>query len=202
MVMTLEVSDTKPFILPTELPTEPQPEEEAEAEPEEPQGETPDGVVKEPMDGLDPEHELSALRNFHKHVIEATKEIEDAKIAASEAGKLVKELRELLEEYVEVHRNIHPQVNAETHPLLFAGTEQDNWRDKPIDLLAVTDKDKEKLYQAGFVTCGEIADWLSKDWVEKKQGCNGKVFQDRLRDAVNKISGVDKMPIITEETAA
>jgi hypothetical protein len=52
--------------------------------------------------------------------------------------------------------------------------------------------DKEKLAEC-FLTCGQVADWLGKDFPDKKPGLSGEKTKDRLRDAINKISGVTKV---------
>ena len=62
------------------------------------------------------------------------------------------------------------------------------WRHEPIDKLDVTAKDREKLAEH-FTTCGSVADWLGKDFPDSKVGLNGEKTKDRLRDAINKISG-------------
>ena len=74
-------------------------------------------------------------------------------------------------------------------PLLQKAEEAANaWRKESIEQLDVTAKDKEKL--AGhFTTCGSVADWLCKEWPDRKPGLNGEKTKERLRDAINKISG-------------
>jgi hypothetical protein len=62
------------------------------------------------------------------------------------------------------------------------------WRELPVENLGVTAKDKEKLAEY-FTTCGSVAEWLGKDFPDKKPGISGEKTKDRLRDAINKISG-------------
>jgi hypothetical protein len=73
-------------------------------------------------------------------------------------------------------------------PLLRKAEEAANaWRSEPVDKLDVTEKDREHLAEH-FVTCGSVADWLCKDFPDKKSGLNGEKTKDRLRDAIEKIS--------------
>ncbi|GHT22395.1 hypothetical protein FACS189419_04880 [Planctomycetales bacterium] len=87
-------------------------------------------------------------------------------------------------------------------PLLQAAERETNaWRELPVDKLDVTAKDKEHLAEH-FFDCGQVADWIGKDFPDKKPGLNGEKTKDRLRDAINKISGVDeKQPVNEPETA-
>jgi hypothetical protein len=62
------------------------------------------------------------------------------------------------------------------------------WRNESVDKLDVTAKDKEKLAEH-FHTCGNVADWLGKDFPSKKPGLNGEKTKERRRDAIEKISG-------------
>jgi len=74
-------------------------------------------------------------------------------------------------------------------PLLRKAEEVANaWRNEPIEQLDVTAKDKERLGEH-FTTCGAVADWLCKEWPDSKAGLNGEKTKERLRDAINKISG-------------
>jgi hypothetical protein len=74
-------------------------------------------------------------------------------------------------------------------PLLQRAEEEENaWKSKPVFELDVTKKDKEKLAEH-FLTCGALADWLGKDVPDKKPGISGEKTKDRLRDAIDKISG-------------
>jgi len=74
-------------------------------------------------------------------------------------------------------------------PLLEKAEEAANaWRVESVEKLDVTEKDKEKLLQH-FAKCGEVADWLCKDFPEKKKGLDGEATKERLRNAINKISG-------------
>ena len=74
-------------------------------------------------------------------------------------------------------------------PLIQKAEEAANaWRGRIVQDLDVTAKDKEKLGEH-FITCGQVADWLGKDFPDKKAGLNGEKTKDRLRDAINKMSG-------------
>lgn len=83
---------------------------------------------------------------------------------------------------------------ANSRPLLDAADEAEKranaWRNEPVDKLDVTEKDREKLL-ACFSTCGEVADWIGKEWPEKKPGLGGEKTKDRIRSAIEKISGSD-----------
>jgi hypothetical protein len=74
------------------------------------------------------------------------------------------------------------------------------WRDLPVEKLDVTAADKEKLL-LHFTRCGEVCDWLCLDFPDKKSGLNGEKTKDRLRDAINKISGVLENQTAQEEPA-
>jgi hypothetical protein len=85
-------------------------------------------------------------------------------------------------------------------PLLQAAErEKTAWRELPVEQLDVTAKDTENLLKH-FTRCGELCDWLCKDFPEKKPGISGEKTKDRLRDAINKISGVGTAPTPKEET--
>jgi len=74
-------------------------------------------------------------------------------------------------------------------PLIQKAEEAANaWKELPVESLDVTAKDKEKLAEH-FTTCGNVADWLGKDFADKKTGLNGEKTKDRLQVAINKISG-------------
>jgi len=74
-------------------------------------------------------------------------------------------------------------------PLLQKAEEVANaWRAEPVSQLDVTAKDKERLAEH-FTTCDAVADWLCKEWPDSKPGLNGEKTKERLRDAINKISG-------------
>ncbi|GHT17537.1 hypothetical protein FACS1894189_3580 [Planctomycetales bacterium] len=83
-------------------------------------------------------------------------------------------------------------------PLLQVAEQKANaWRELPVDKLDVTAKDKEHLAEY-FFDCGQVSDWLCKDFPDKKPGLNGEKTKDRLRDAINKLSGVDFWDPVTE----
>jgi hypothetical protein len=90
--------------------------------------------------------------------------------------------------------DVHGFLNWEKEqelPLLRAAERAANaWKSSPVAELDVTEKDKEKLAEC-FITCGEVAEWLGKDFPEKKPGLNGEKTKDRLREAINKISGFE-----------
>ena len=74
-------------------------------------------------------------------------------------------------------------------PLLQKAEEMANaWRNNPVGDLDVTPALREKLCEC-FITCGQVADWLGKDFPDKKTGLNGEKTKERLRDAINKIAG-------------
>ena len=74
-------------------------------------------------------------------------------------------------------------------PLLRKAEEAANaWRNNPVGDLNVTPALREKLCEC-FSTCGQVADWLGKDFPDKKTGLNGEKTKERLRDAIDKIAG-------------
>ena len=76
-------------------------------------------------------------------------------------------------------------------PLLRKAEEAANaWKCEPVKALDVTEKDKERLAEH-FVTCGQVADWLCADFREHKPYLSGEKTMDRLRNAINKISGLE-----------
>ncbi len=82
---------------------------------------------------------------------------------------------------------------ANALPLIEAAERKANeWKRFPVDKLDLPEKDIEKLLKH-FELCGEVADWLCRDYPEKKEGCNGKAFRDRVVDAINKISGAEEL---------
>jgi len=76
-------------------------------------------------------------------------------------------------------------------PLIRKAEEAANaWKNEPVSALDVTEKDKEKLAEC-FITCGQVSEWLCKDFPDKKPGLNNEKTKDRLRNAINKISGMN-----------
>jgi hypothetical protein len=143
------------------------------------------------IDIHDLEVELNSLREFHLHVKKSNERIEAAKRAVSEAGKRVKDLREDHEKYIKEFEPITP-LNEQDLPLfqtLPPKPVDDSWRDKTIENLSLNGKDIEKLHGGGFEKCGEVSEWLSKSFPEKREGCNRQDFRDRVLEALAIISG-------------
>jgi hypothetical protein len=135
--------------------------------------------------------ELNSLREFHLHIKKSSERIESAKRAVAEAGKRVKELREDHEKYIKEFEPRTP-LNEADLPLWQTPPPKpvdDSWREKTIENLSLKENDIEKLHGGGFKKCGEVSDWLSKDFIELRQGCNRKDFRDRVIDALAIISG-------------
>jgi hypothetical protein len=75
-------------------------------------------------------------------------------------------------------------------PLIQKAEEAANaWRHVSVSQLDITVKEREKLFAHDFLLCGQVADWLGRDFPDKKTGLNGEKTKERLRDAINKISG-------------
>jgi len=146
---------------------------------------------------LTQEEENEARRRKDQVLRDAQAELNSLKslksAAASEARSYVKPIAEA---EAKVNRLVFTDVKGflewekeQELPLLRKAEEAANaWRDESVEQLDVTENDKEKLAEH-FITCGAVADWLGKDWPDKKPGLNGEKTKDRLRDAINKISG-------------
>lgn len=125
----------------------------------------------------------SEKNNLENTVISLRREINDYKKPLAEAIAKVERLISC-----DVSGFLKWEKEQELPLLRKAEEEANAWRNCPVESLDVTEKDKEKLAEH-FTTCGSVADWLGKDFAEKKTGLNGEKTKDRLRDAINKISG-------------
>jgi len=172
--------------------------------------ESPTPESTEPMEPAGPtDKELDAARDrrdaeMRKLNLEVIEMKESARIARQEANSYKKPLADLEAKLTRIIQTDprgyllmekeERQENA--RPLL---DKMDDWRELPVEKLDLPEKDREKLIKAEFENCGKISDWLSRDFPEKKPGCNRQDFKDRLRGAINKISGSDAM--VQEELA-
>lgn len=81
---------------------------------------------------------------------------------------------------------------ANSLPLIEAAEEAKRranaWKLESVEKLDVKEKDIEKII-VHFSTCGEVAEWIGREWPEKKSGLGGEKIRDRIRDAIIKISG-------------
>ena len=124
------------------------------------------------------------LDNLEDEQAEARKEVNSYKKPIADARSRVRRLISC-----DVHGFLRWEKEQEL-PLLRAAEEAANaWRNEPVKKLDVTAKDKEHLAEH-FNTCGSVADWLCQDYPGKKKGLNGQVVKERLRNAIQKISGV------------
>jgi len=124
------------------------------------------------------------LDNLEDEQADARKEVNSYKKPIADARSKVRRLISC-----DVHGFLQWEREQEL-PLLRSAEEAANaWKNEPVDKLDVTAKDREHLAEH-FVTCGNVADWLGKDFPDKKKGLNGQATKERLRNAIQKISGV------------
>ena len=115
--------------------------------------------------------------------------------------KPITEFRNVITKYArmtpeEFLRMEEEERNANSLPLIDAAEEAERranaWKALSVSSLDMPEKDKDKI-AACFSTCGEVGEWIAKDWPEKKAGLGGEKIRNRIRDAINKISGSDKI---------
>ena len=148
---------------------------------------------------LTPEQKIEAYIRKEQTLREAQTELNNLEDRQASARSLANSLKDpIANARAKVERLISCDVSGflrwekeQELPLIRAAEEAANaWKNEPVTALDVTEKDKEKLAEY-FVTCGQVADWLGKDFSEKKPGISGEKKKDRLRTAINKISGLE-----------
>ena len=146
---------------------------------------------------LTQEQENEARRRKDQVLRDAQAELNNLKSLKSAAASEVRSYtKPIAEAEAKVNRLVFTDVKGflewekeQELPLLQKAEEMANaWRNNPVGDLDVTPALREKLCEC-FITCGQVADWLGKDFPEKKTGLNGEKTKERLRDAINKISG-------------
>ena len=150
-----------------------------------------------PAAELTQEQENEVRRRKDQVVRDAQAELNNLESLKSAAASEVRSYtKSIAEAKAKVNRLVFTDVSGflnwekeQELPLLqMAEVAANAWRDESIEKLDVPAKDKKKLVKH-FSNCGEVADWLGKDWPEKKTGLNDAETKERLRDAINKISG-------------
>jgi hypothetical protein len=191
MVRTLEV-DEKQQTAANASVTEPEAESIPETEQEQSE---PEPEKQEPE--LTPDEKIEAYIRKEQVLREAQTELNNLENQRSE---LRREINGFKEPIADVRSKVNRLISCDIAgflrwekeqelPLLQKAEEAANaWRNLSVDKLDVTAKDKEHLAEH-FTTCGSVADWLGKDFPDKKPGLNGEKTKDRLREAINKISG-------------
>ncbi|MDR0328956.1 MAG: hypothetical protein LBI05_11740 [Planctomycetaceae bacterium] len=157
----------------------------------------PNIQIAEQPPGLTPEEKIDAYERKEQVLREAQTELNSLEDQQAECRKEMNSFKKPISEArAKVERLISCDVSGflrwekeQELPLIQKAEEAANaWKSMHVSKLDVTAKDKEKLAEH-FVTCGALADWLGKDFPDKKPGISGEKTKDRLRDAINKISG-------------
>jgi uncharacterized membrane-anchored protein YhcB (DUF1043 family) len=166
--------------------------ESAEQEPTEPEPAKP-----EPPAELTPGEKIEAYTRKEQVQREAQTELDNLEDALSAPKKEANGYKTLIADArAKVRRLNQCDVSGflrwekeQELPLIRKAEEAANaLRHKPVEDLDVTEKCKERIAEH-FTTCGSLADWLGKDFRDKKKGLGGEKTQELLRNAINKISG-------------
>jgi hypothetical protein len=142
---------------------------------------------------LTPEEKIDAYERKEQVLREAQTELNSLEDQQAECRK---EMNSFKKPISEARAKVNRLISCDMSGFLKWEKEQElpliqraeAWKQKPVGELDVTEKDREKLAEH-FTTCGALADWLGKDFPDKKPGLNGEKTKDRLHDAINKISG-------------
>jgi hypothetical protein len=181
----------------TEETTDTEQTECVESEPSDPESTEPETAEPEAPAELTPEEKIEAYVRKEQVQREAQTELDNLEDAQAAAKKEVNGYKTLIADArAKVRRLNSCDVSGflrwekeQELPLIRKAEEAANaWRHMPVENLDVTEKDKEKLAEH-FTSCGSVADWLGKEFPDKKTGLNGEKTKERLRDAIYKISG-------------